>query len=259
MVLNSKSEHLVTVSSGNFGQALASACQENGKRCTILMPETSARVKIDAVKSYEATVKLVDAESRSRTEHLEEFVAGLTESHEVVSPYNDDRIIEGNSSLVDDLAERASEFDAVLVPIGGGGLASGVVQGLKRNQIEADVFGVEPRMANDAARSLRSGNLEKNEVEPMTIADGVRTLSLGDKNWAVLKDGLADVLEVEEEEIKEAVKIYFDLANLKAEPSGALSLAALIKHKKLFQERKPLLIVSGGNVDPAVYCDLVSN
>ena len=257
VVLNSKSNHLITISSGNFGQALACACQQFEKRCTILMPETSARVKIEAVRGYGANVKLVDTEKRSRAEHLSEFVSSLAESHEVVSPYDDDRVIDGNSSLADDLLEHKEQFDAVLVPVGGGGLASGLVKGLKRNNLDATVYGVEPVLANDAARSLRSGKLESNEFEFMSIADGVRTLSLGKRNWEILKTGLEDVLEVREREIEAAVGHYYSLANLKVEPSGALSLAALIAHKEKFENKKPLLIVSGGNVDPAVYASLI--
>ena len=263
-VLNSKAEHLVTISSGNFGQALAAACESEGRKCTVLMPATSARVKVEAVKSFGARAELVDVTAKTRNQWLEEFIAEKQAAGEnkieVVSPFDDDRVIEGNSSLVDDLVPYSDRFDTILVPVGGGGLASGIVQGLKRNGLYCTVYGVEPSIADDAARSLKEGRLVANETEPMTIADGVRTLSLGERNWKILKDGLDGVLTVEEKEIEEAVRLYYELANLKVEPSGALSLAALKKYKatELLSGKKPLVIVSGGNVDAAIYTSLLS-
>ena len=262
-VLNSKAEHLVTISSGNFGQALAAACESEGRKCTVLMPATSARVKVEAVKSFGARAELVDVTAKTRNQWLEEFIASRQAAGEneieVVSPFDDDRVIEGNSSLVDDLVPYSDRFDTVLIPVGGGGLASGVVQGLQRNSLSCTVYGVEPSIADDAARSLKEGRLVANETEPLTIADGVRTLSLGERNWKILKDGLNGVLTVEEKEIEEAVRLYYELANLKVEPSGALSLAALKKYRatELLADRKPLVIVSGGNVDAAVYTELL--
>lgn len=168
--------------------------------------------------------------AKTRNQWLEDFIAAKQVAGEnkieVVSPFDDDRVIEGNSSLVDDLVPYSDRFDTILVPVGGGGLASGVVQGLQRNSLSCTVYGVEPSIADDAARSLKEGRLVANETEPMTIADGVRTLSLGERNWKILKDGLDAVLTVEEKEIEEAVRLYYELANLKVEPSGALSLAA---------------------------------
>lgn len=262
-VLNSNAEHLVTISSGNFGQALAAACESAGKKCTVLMPATSARVKVEAVKGFGARAELVDVTLKPRIQWLEEYIASMQAAGEkeieVVSPYDDDRVIEGNSSLVDDLVPYSDSFDTVLVPVGGGGLASGVVQGLKRNGLSCTVYGVEPSIADDAARSIKEGRLLANKTEPMTIADGVRTLSLGERNWKILKDGLDGVLTVDEEEIEEAVRLYFDLANLKVEPSGALGLAALKRYKAtdLLSDKKPLVIVSGGNVDATIYADLI--
>ena len=262
-VLNSNAEHLVTISSGNFGQALAAACESEGRKCTVLMPATSARVKVEAVKSFGARAELVDVTLKTRNQWLEDFIAAKQVAGEnkieVVSPFDDDRVIEGNSSLVDDLVPYSDRFDTVLIPVGGGGLASGVVQGLQRNSLSCTVYGVEPSIADDAARSLKEGRLVANETEPLTIADGVRTLSLGERNWKILKDGLDAVLTVEEKEIEEAVRLYYELANLKVEPSGALSLAALKKYRatELLADRKPLVIVSGGNVDAAVYTELL--
>lgn len=119
------------------------------------------------------------------------------------------------------------------------------------------MIGAEPLLGNDAARSLRAGKLIRNENEPRTIADGARTVSLGELNWAILKDGIEDIIEVPEENICEAVRLLYGLANLKVEPTGALSVGALLTNVERFKEQSVCCIVSGGNVDPAVYARLI--
>ncbi len=251
-------DRLLTASSGNFGQALAYACKLLGKSCIVVMPHNSAGVKIEAVKQWGGTVELVDTNVKGRAERLSELAAQHPEA-EVVSAYDDPRIIEGNASLGDELSKISSEFDAVLVPIGGGGLSSGVITGLRRNGCKHPVFGVEPAIANDAARSLAEGNIVKLEAEPQTIADGVRTLSIGQHNWEILKDGLEGVVLVPEDAIAEAVKLLFLKANLKVEPTGALSTAAIIANPDRFAGKKLACIVSGGNVDPALFRELIES
>jgi threonine dehydratase len=255
LALNVPNDEILTASSGNFGQALAYACKLLGKKCTVVMPETSARVKIEAVRDYGATVDLVDTNKVGRSERVEQLAAQMPGAY-FASAYDDDLVIEGNSTIGNELAER--DFDAVVVPVGGGGLSSGIVQGLQRNGRDMRVFGAEPLMGNDAARSLREGRLVVNETEPMTIADGARTLSLGHRNWAILKDGLAGIIEVSEDNIREAVRLYFDLANLKSEPTGALGLGAILEDKEKFAGKKVCVIVSGGNVDGEVYRNILS-
>ena len=119
------------------------------------------------------------------------------------------------------------------------------------------MIGVEPLLANDGARSLRAGTIIANDTEPATIADGVRTLSLGQHNWAILREGLADVIEVTEEQIKEAVRLLFHLANLKVEPTGALSVAALLAAPERFRGQSVCCVASGGNVDSEVFLTLI--
>jgi threonine dehydratase len=113
-------------------------------------------------------------------------------------------------------------------------------------------------MANDAARSLRAGRIVSNETEPQTIADGARTVSVGEHNWQILKDGLSGIVEVPEQNIIEAVRLLFSVANLKAEPTGALSIGALLTEPERFRGRSVLCVVSGGNVDPRLYKEILS-
>jgi len=137
-------------------------------------------------------------------------------------------------------------------------LISGIVKGFARHAKPTLVYGAEPLLGNDAARSLKAGELVRNEAEPTTIADGARTISLGDRNWAIIKDNVSKIFEVSEEKIAEAVRLYFTLANLKCEPTGALSLGAVLEDPSQFAGKRTCLVVSGGNVDPAVYKRLLA-
>ncbi len=250
LALNVENDEILTASSGNFGQALAYACQLMNKKCTVVMPETSARVKIEAVKSYGATVDLVDTRQVGRSERVAQLAAQMPDAY-YASAYDDLLVIDGNSTLGDELADR--NFDVVIAPVGGGGLISGISKGLCRSGHQAKLVGAEPLLANDAARSMRAGKIVRNEAEPMTIADGARTLSLGVHNWEIIKSGVAEIVEVSDERIAEAVRLYFVLANLKSEPTGALTLGAILENKEKYANKKVCLVVSGGNVDAAVY------
>ncbi len=243
---------IITASSGNYGQAMAYACRLLGKSCTVVMPATSAQVKIDAVRQYGGTVDLIDVNVISRAARVEELAREQPQAY-VASAYDDPLVIEGNASLGTELASLGRDFDFIVAPVGGGGLTSGIVRGLRRAGSSIQVIGAEPLEANDAARSIRAGHIVANETEPQTIADGARTVSVGQHNWAVIKDGLSKIVEVPEENIKEGVRVLFSLANLKAEPTGALAVGALLAEPELFQGRSVCCVVSGGNVDPEVY------
>ncbi|HLG15101.1 MAG TPA: threonine/serine dehydratase [Blastocatellia bacterium] len=245
-------QKIITASSGNFGQAMALACRILGKSCTVVMPHTSAQVKVDAVREYGGTVDLVDVRERSRAARVAELAREDPDAY-VASAYDDPLVVEGNASLGEDLAECGREFDFVVAPVGGGGLTSGIITGLRRAGKKTSVTGAEPLLANDAARSLRAGHIVVNETEPQTIADGARTVSIGEHNWAILRDGMSKIVEVPEENIKEGVRLLFSLANLKAEPTGALSIGALLTEPDLFHRCSVCCVISGGNVDREVY------
>jgi threonine dehydratase len=255
LALNAPNDEILTASSGNFGQALAYACQLLNKKCTVVMPETSARVKIESVRNYGATVDLVDTNKVGRSERVAQLAAAMPNAY-LASAYDDLFVIEGNSTLGDELSAR--DFDVVISPVGGGGLISGISKGLCRNSHQAALTGAEPLLANDAARSLKAGKIIRNEVEPMTIADGARTISLGNHNWEIIEKGVAEIIEVSEEKIAEAVRLYFSLANLKVEPTGALSLGAILESGEKFKDKKICLVVSGGNVDTEIYRQIIA-
>lgn len=254
---NVPNPHIITASSGNFGQAMAYACKLFGKRCTIVMPANSARVKVDAVLSHGGRVDLVDTTKVKRADRVAQLAAEHPDAY-VASAYDDPYVIAGNSTLGDELVALDTPPDVVVAAVGGGGLTSGLVQAAQRAGNRMKVVGAEPLMANDAARSLRAGHIVANESEPQTIADGTRTLSVGRHNWAILKDGIEGIVEVPEDAIREAVRLLFSLANLKAEPTGALGVAALLTDPTRFEGRRVCCVVTGGNVDPAVYASIIA-
>ncbi|MBX7170008.1 MAG: pyridoxal-phosphate dependent enzyme [Pyrinomonadaceae bacterium] len=251
LALNVPNDEIVTASSGNFGQALACACEILGKKGVVVMPETSAQVKINAVKGYGATVDLVDTKQVRREDRVQQILDTMPNAYRA-SAYDDSFVIDGNSTLGKEIANY-KDFDAIIVPVGGGGLSSGIIKGLCEIGSSIKVYGAEPLLGNDASRSLQAGEIVANEIEPMTIADGARTLSLGKQNWAIIKDGIAGIIEVSDEKIAEAMRLYFGLANLKCEPTGALSFGAILENRDPFKDKKVCLIVSGGNVDTEVY------
>ncbi len=252
---NVENPHIITASSGNFGQALAYACKLLGKKCHVVMPETSAKVKVDSVRNYGATVDLIDTKTVGREERVLQLIAEFPEAYKA-SAYDDPLVIDGNSTVGDEISQR--EFDAVIVPVGGGGLISGISKGLCRNGHSAKLIGAEPLMANDAARSLKAGEIVRNEQEPQTLADGARTISLGKHNWEIIKNGVSEIIEVSEDNIKAALRLFFGLANLKVEPTGALGLGAILEDLKKFKDKKICVVVSGGNVDAEVYRQILA-
>ena len=256
VALNVPCDELLTASSGNFGQALAYASKLLKKRCTVIMPETSAQVKIDAVRSFGAAVDLIDVSKVSRNDRVGQLKAECPDAY-YASPYDDQYVIDGNSTMGEELA--AHDFDFVIVPIGGGGLISGIVNGLRRSGSKAIAIGAEPLLGNDAARSLRAGELLKNESEPTTLADGARTIALGDLNWPIIRDNVPKIVEVSEENIASAMKLYFQFANLKCEPTAALSLGAILEYGHRWNDKKICVVVTGGNVDAPLFAKLIAN
>src|SRR6185312_10241352 len=234
LALNVPQRAIITASSGNFGQALACACQLLGKQCTVVMPTTSAAVKIEAVRGYGARVELVDTKKQARAARVAELAAEDPAAY-VASAYDDRWVIEGNASLGAELMAAGERWDAILVPVGGGGLISGI------------------------ARALRAGELLANPAEPATLADGARTLSVGKLNWEIIRREVRGIIEVSEDNIAAALRLYFSAANLKVEPTGALSLGAVLTAPERFAGRSVCCVVSGGNVDPANYAGLLAS
>ena len=253
-----KHPHIITASSGNFGQAIAYACALFGKRCTVVMPSGAPRVKVDAVREYGAEVDLIDVTRKPRLERLREIAKESPDAY-VASPYDDPFVIEGNATLGSELLAMDLDLDFIVAPIGGGGLTSGLVKAVQASGRKTKVIAAEPLLSNDAALSFRAGHIVALPKESDTIADGARVLRIGDLNWEILSQGLAGVIEVSEDQIKQGLRLLFALANLKAEPTGALSIGAVLAQPDQFRGKRVCCVISGGNADPALYAKLVAD
>ncbi len=252
VALNVPQPHILAASSGNFGQALAYACKLTGKQCTVVMPNDSAQVKVEAVRDFGATVDLIDLRQISRKERVQELAQEIGNVY-LASPYDDPLVIDGNASLGDELLALGRRFDKIVLPVGGGGLLAGILQSFAAGNDTTEIWGAEPAIGNDAARSLGEGRIVANEIEPKTIADGARTVSLGQHNWPIIRDRAAGIIEVPEDKIREGLRLLYALANLKVEPTGALSIGALLMIPNEIKDQQICCVVSGGNVDAAVY------
>ncbi len=241
---------VISASSGNFGAALALACQHAGKRCRIVMATTASRVKMDAVRAYGGVLELCDLSVMTREAKVRECVQEEREAY-IATPHDDPLVIAGYATLGYQLAARA--FDAVIAPIGGGGLAAGIVTGLEVGGRPTPMWVAEPALANDFARSLATGRIVPLKHESSTIADGARGRRVGVMPWAVLQSTVHGAIEVSEDAIRDAMRMLFTDAHLKAEPTGALSVAALLSSPSRFRGAHVCCIVSGGNVDANVY------
>ncbi|MEZ0093909.1 threonine/serine dehydratase [Streptacidiphilus sp. EB129] len=251
---------VVAQSSGNHAQAVAYAAQRLGIRCVVVMPDTSPAVKIENTRSFGAEVVVVPMHERDTTP------ADLAAEHGYVwvPPYDDPWIIAGQGTVGMEIAEDAAALDldlrTVLVPVSGGGLISGVAAALKLTMPGVRIIGVEPELAGDAAESFRSGERRVWPFERThrTIADGLRTNSLGVLPWEHVQAYVDDIITVTEDEIRAAVAVLARRGRLVAEPSGAVTTAAYLHHGDEFEGRSVAAVVSGGNVDPALLAELLA-
>lgn len=236
---------VVAHSSGNHAQALALAAKLRGVKSFIVMPDNAPRVKQAAVRDYGASVTLCAASLAARESTQAEIIAqtGALEIH----PYDNIHVICGQGTAAQELLDDNPELDCIIAPVGGGGLLAGTALAAFAHSRPVWVYGAEPDNADDAAKSLAAGKIIPS-VNPNTVADGLLT-SLGVNNFAIIKDLVRDILTVSEDEIVDAMKLFWQRTKLIIEPSAATAVAALIKHSHLFRERKVGVIISGGNVD----------
>ncbi|HMJ63286.1 MAG TPA: threonine/serine dehydratase [Bryobacteraceae bacterium] len=237
---------VVTFSSGNHAQAVAMAAAHLGIAATIVMPTDAPKAKLASTQAYGPKIVFFDREREDR-----EAIAGriARETGAVVVPsYDHPWIIAGQGTAALELLEENPGLDAIVVPLGGGGLLSGTLIAAKALRPHIRIFGVEPELANDWYRSLRAG--ERTAIPPpATIADGLRTPIPGAITFPIVRALAEDVLLVSEEEIKATVRFLLSRMKLLTEPSGAVAAAALL-HKKLPPDLKSVgVILSGGNVD----------
>ena len=254
---------VVTHSSGNHAQGVARAARLAGIRAVVVMPADAPAVKRARVEADGAEIVTVAVESGAREAMADRLIAerGLV----LVPPYDDDRIIAGQGTVGLEIAEDVADLALVLVPVGGGGLASGVAVAVKALHPRARVVGVEPELAADAAESLRAGRIVRwdGALTARTIADGTRSQAIGRRPFAHLSHLLDGIVTVSEAEIAAGVRLAAEESRLVAEPSGALTIAAARFHGGELGlaglAGTVVAVVSGGNVDPARYRELLAS
>lgn len=236
---------VVTHSSGNHGAALAWAARARGIPAWIVMPANAAHVKQNAVKGFGGTIRFCEPTVAAREEACADVEAqsGAT----LVHPYNDWRVIAGQGTAVLELLEDVPDLDAIMTPVGGGGLLSGTAVAAKGVRPSLRLYGAEPAGADDAYRSLRAGHIIP-QTDPHTIADGLRS-SLGDKTFAVLSASVDAIETASEESIVRAMRLLWERLKMTVEPSSAVPLAVLLERKVALQGLRVGIILSGGNVD----------
>ncbi|HBK70289.1 MAG TPA: serine dehydratase [Flavobacteriaceae bacterium] len=236
---------VVTHSSGNFAQALALAAQNLGIKAYIVMPNDAPEVKKNAVRDYGGIITECEPTlaAREATAQQIQIEKGATFIH----PFNNFNVILGNTSTGKELLEKHPNLDVIVVPVGGGGLISGIALSAIAFGNNCKVIGAEPFNVDDAYRSLESGIIEQNKTTN-TIADGLKT-SLGDITFNIINNHVEKIIRVTEEEIIEAMRLIWERMKIIIEPSSAVALAAVLKSKSEFANKKVGIILSGGNVD----------
>ena len=236
---------VATHSSGNHGTCLSYAAGRRGIPCTVVMPRTAPQAKKDAVRGYGARVVECEPSTTSREAVFAEVVAET--GAEFVHPYNDHRVIAGQGTCSKEMIEDLGEFDAVIAPIGGGGMVSGTCLTLSTLAPKVKIYAAEPEQADDAMRSFKAGHIIADDA-PETVADGLK-VPLKDLTWHFVKTHVTDILTASEEDILDAMKLIWKRMKIVMEPSSAVPLATILKNPDIFAGKRVGVVITGGNVD----------
>ena len=240
---NKANNGVVTVSSGNHGTALSLAAKIRGINATVVLPKNASSYKRNLIKNLGAKIVECEARVESREKTLLEVqdATGAT----VIHPYNDYKIMSGQGTVALEFFEQKPDLDIVLVPIGGGGLISGIAVAASEISPKINVVGTEPELADDARQSFAKKKLIPSNY-PDTVADGLRT-SLGEKTYPIILKYVKDIITAPEQNILPTMNLIAKTLKDNIEPSSAVPLAALIENKQMFKDKKVGIIISGGN------------
>jgi threonine dehydratase len=259
LTVDERNRGVVAHSSGNHAQGVAYAARALGVKATIVMPRTAPPVKLEATRALGAEIVLVGPAGNDRIQKAEELERERNLAP--VPPYNDEKIIAGQGTIGLEIIEDLPEAGLVLAPIGGGGLISGIATAVKELRPAIKVVGVEPEFAADAQASFRAGTIQSitGESAARTIADGLRSQSIGPINFEHIRRYVDNIITVTEQEIRQALRHLLFSARILAEPSGAVTTAAAMFHAHELPSSGPVVaVVSGGNVEPKVFFDILS-
>ena len=248
---------VISYSSGNHAQGVAYAARALKVKSIIVMPNNAPQIKREATAKLGAEIILVGPGSDERKARAEELAA--EHGYAIVPPYNDEKIIAGQGTIGLEILEEFPDVETVVSPVGGGGLISGVAAAIKLSNPKVKVIGVEPELAADAQASLRQGKIVRFPAEQVsrTIADGLRTQSIGPINFEHIRAYVDDIITVTEDEIRLAMKYLCANPQTTAEPSGAVATAGFIFHaKELPRTKLNVAIISGGNIEPEMLDEL---
>jgi len=236
---------VATHSSGNHGLSLSYAAGRRGIPVSVVVPRTAPEAKKEAMRGYGATVVECEPSTSSREAVFAEVVA--QSGADFVHPYNDPRVIAGQATCSLELHEKVGALDAVIAPIGGGGMVSGTCLALSNISPSTKIYAAEPEQADDAYRSFKAGHIIADDA-PVTVADGLK-VPLKDLTWHFVRNHVADILIASEQEIIDAMYLIWQRMKIVMEPSSAVPLATIIKNKEIFAGKRVGVIITGGNVD----------
>ena len=236
---------VVTASSGNHGAALSMVVSRLGISSIVVMPNNTPKVKVDNVIRNGGKVVWCEPNQASREKILDDIIKQTNSI--LVHPYNDKRIIEGQGTVTLEFLEQCPDLETIISPVSGGGLLSGTICSVKNLNKTIKIYGAEPKEADDTFRSIKSGTIQVNR-STNTICDGLRA-QIGTITFPIIKDNVEGILIIEEQDVIDSMRLIWETMKIIVEPSCAITLAAIIKNKKIFQGKKVGLIISGGNVD----------
>lgn len=254
-----KKQGIIAFSSGNHAQGVAYAAQKLGIKATIVMPAIAPQIKVANTKAMGAEVVLLKDGGEEEWRVAAETLAAK-HNYVMIPPFNDETIIAGQATVGLEILEDLPAVGAILVPIGGGGLISGVSAAIKLSGKKTKIIGVEPEIANDAQQSFRKGSIQKLPLSQtrQTMADGMRATQIGDITFAHIQSFVDNIITVSEAEIKEAMRLMILKNRLITEPSGAVPAAAfLFRQANLPKVEQTVAVISGGNIAPNMLAELL--
>jgi threonine dehydratase len=239
------SRGVATHSSGNHALSLSYAAGRRGIPCHVVMPRTAPQAKKDAVRGYGGVITECEPSTSSREEIFAKVQAET--GADFVHPYNDARVIAGQATCSHELLQQVEGLDAIVAPIGGGGMVSGTCLTISAIAPQVKIYAAEPEQADDAARSFRAGHIIADDA-PSTVADGLK-VPLKELTWHFVRNHVSDILTASEREIIDAMRLTWARMKIVIEPSSAVPLATILKNPGLFRGKRIGVVITGGNVD----------